>query len=122
MQFWFSPISYYPGWIGEIDGSPTTIYRANVTQRAVVVPAGEHRVSFRFRPASVVVGFWVSGAFSPGILCMFPHSSALAEEGFRAFVRKGGRLTSKLSYYFELGRKLHPVRAAPDIGIVRVCR
>jgi hypothetical protein len=54
--------SYYPGWIAEIDGSPTTIYRANVTQRAVVVPAGEHRVSFRFRPASVVVGFWVSGA------------------------------------------------------------
>jgi uncharacterized membrane protein YfhO len=54
--------SYYPGWTAEIDGSPTTIYRANITQRAVVVPAGEHRVSFRFRPTSVVVGFWVSSA------------------------------------------------------------
>jgi hypothetical protein len=54
--------SYYPGWIGEIDGSPTTIYRANITQRAVVVPAGEHRVSFRFRPTSVVAGFSVSSA------------------------------------------------------------
>ena len=30
-------------------------------------------------------------------------------------MRKGGRLTSKLSYYFELGRKLHPVRAAPKL-------
>jgi hypothetical protein len=54
--------SYYPGWIAEIDGSPTAIYRANVTQRAVVVPAGEHQVRFRFRPASVLAGFLVSSA------------------------------------------------------------
>jgi hypothetical protein len=52
--------SYYPGWVAEVDGSPTTIYRANITQRAVVVPAGEHQVSFRFRPLTVIVGFWVS--------------------------------------------------------------
>ena len=54
--------SYYPGWIAEIDGSPTAIYRANITQRAVVVPAGEHQVRFRFRPASVLAGFSVSSA------------------------------------------------------------
>jgi hypothetical protein len=54
--------SYYPGWIAEIDGSQATIYRANVTQRAVVVPAGEHQVRFRFRPASVLAGLSVSGA------------------------------------------------------------
>ncbi|MGA7743393.1 MAG: YfhO family protein [Polyangia bacterium] len=52
--------SYYPGWIAKVDGSATPIYRANVTQRAVVVPAGDHRVSFRFQPVTVVVGFWVS--------------------------------------------------------------
>lgn len=56
--------SYYPGWLAEVDGSATPIYRANVTQRAVVVPAGEHRVSFRFQPVTVAVGFWVSlGSF-----------------------------------------------------------
>ena len=54
--------SYYPGWLATIDGSPTTIYRANVTQRAVVLPAGEHQVRFRFRPASVLAGFSVSSA------------------------------------------------------------
>jgi hypothetical protein len=52
--------SYYPGWVAEVDGSATPIYRANITQRAVVVPAGEHQVSFRFEPVTVVVGFWVS--------------------------------------------------------------
>lgn len=52
--------SYFPGWVAEIDGRETPIYRANVTQRAVVLPAGEHRVSFRFKPRTVVVGLWVS--------------------------------------------------------------
>jgi uncharacterized membrane protein YfhO len=52
--------SYYPGWVAEVDGSATTIYRANITQRAVVVPAGEHQVRFHFRPLTVIVGFWVS--------------------------------------------------------------
>ena len=54
--------SYYPGWTAEVDGRPTAIYRANLTQRAVVVPVGEHEVRFRFRPASVLAGFFVSGA------------------------------------------------------------
>jgi Bacterial membrane protein YfhO len=52
--------SYYPGWVADVDGTETTIYRANVTQRAVVVPAGEHQVRFRFRPTAVAAGFCVS--------------------------------------------------------------
>jgi hypothetical protein len=52
--------SYYPGWVAEVDGRATTIYRANITQRAVVVPAGDHQVRFRFQPLTVIVGFWVS--------------------------------------------------------------
>ena len=52
--------SYYPGWVARVDGRETPIYRANITQRAVVVPAGEHRVLFQFRPTSVRLGFWVS--------------------------------------------------------------
>jgi hypothetical protein len=56
--------SYYPGWIAQVDGHETPVYRANITQRAVVVPAGEHRVLFQFRPTTVLVGLWVSlGAF-----------------------------------------------------------
>jgi uncharacterized membrane protein YfhO len=52
--------SYYPGWVADVDGSETTIYRANITQRAVVVPSGEHHVRFRFEPKTVAVGFWIS--------------------------------------------------------------
>jgi uncharacterized membrane protein YfhO len=52
--------SYYPGWVADIDGTETTIYRANITQRAVVVPAGEHQVKFRFRPVTVIAGSCVS--------------------------------------------------------------
>jgi uncharacterized membrane protein YfhO len=52
--------SYYPGWVADVDGVETPIYRANITQRAVVVPAGEHQVRFRFRPMTVVAGCCVS--------------------------------------------------------------
>ncbi len=41
---------YYPGWIAEVDGVRTPIYRADVVFRAVEVPAGKHRVEFQFRP------------------------------------------------------------------------
>jgi hypothetical protein len=50
----------YPGWQATIDGRPTRIYRANVAQRAVLVPAGTHEVRFEFRSATIRAGFWLS--------------------------------------------------------------
>ena len=43
---------YYPGWIAEIDGKSTPIVRSDALFRAVEVPAGAHRVIFRFAPFS----------------------------------------------------------------------
>lgn len=39
---------YYPGWSAYLDGKPVKIYRANFVMRAIVLPAGEHRILFVF--------------------------------------------------------------------------
>jgi hypothetical protein len=48
--------SYRPGWEADIDGRPTEILPANVLFQAITVPAGQHLVTFRYRPASVPIG------------------------------------------------------------------
>lgn len=52
--------AYYPGWTARVDGEPVTIERADVMFRAVPVPAGTHRVEFRYEPASVTIGAAIS--------------------------------------------------------------
>jgi hypothetical protein len=42
----------YPGWVALLDGVEIPILRANITFRAVAVPAGSHQVVMRFQPAS----------------------------------------------------------------------
>lgn len=44
---------YYPGWFAYIDGIPTNIYKTNGVVRGVVVPAGTHKVLFRYRPIKI---------------------------------------------------------------------
>jgi hypothetical protein len=51
---------FYPGWVATIDGVAVPVHRANYAFRAVSVPAGDHIVEFRYRPASVRVGAWAS--------------------------------------------------------------
>jgi len=53
--------TYYPGWTAEVDGQTATIQRADLMLRAVYLEPGEHRVEFRFQPASLRLGIWVSG-------------------------------------------------------------
>lgn len=48
--------TYFPGWIAQIDGQDTPMYRANGNFRAVVVPEGEHTVRFKYSPISFRVG------------------------------------------------------------------
>lgn len=52
--------AFYPGWTAEVDGSETTIFRANSLFRAVEVPRGNHTISFRYRPLSLYWGVAIS--------------------------------------------------------------
>jgi len=41
--------TYYPGWQAFIDQQSVEIYRANYNFRAVVVPAGDHQIEFKYQ-------------------------------------------------------------------------
>jgi hypothetical protein len=43
---------YFPGWEATLDGAAVALLRANLSFRAVTVPAGEHEIEMRYRPAS----------------------------------------------------------------------
>ena len=51
---------HYPGWKAFVDGRPAEIERVDYLLRGVAVPPGEHRVEFRYEPASWRVGWIVS--------------------------------------------------------------
>jgi hypothetical protein len=51
---------HFPGWEATVDGREVPIERVDYLLRGVRVPAGRHRVEFRYRPASFTVGWVVS--------------------------------------------------------------
>jgi len=50
----------YPGWEATIDGRRVPIYRANLTCRAIELPAGRHRIEFHYKPHMFYVGAVIS--------------------------------------------------------------
>lgn len=52
--------AFYPGWVATLDGADVPIVRANDAFRAVAVPAGQHVIEFRYRPASFRYGVALS--------------------------------------------------------------
>lgn len=59
---------YYPGWCAYIDRKPTKILRANGIFRAIFLPAGMHKVKFRYLPSSLLWGLFISSATGLGLV------------------------------------------------------
>lgn len=60
----FSEIYYDKGWNAYVDGELTPHFRANYVLRAMIIPAGEHTIEFRFEPRVYYTGEKVSLAAS----------------------------------------------------------
>ena len=61
-----------PGWRAWVDGRPAMVERANALFIGAEVPAGTHRVEFRFLPTSAVIGVSLSA-----LTCLFIVLSSL---------------------------------------------
>ena len=63
---------YFPGWHAYVDGAETPIYRTNYLFRGIAVPAGQHAVSFVYRPAPAALGAALSALalLVMGALCL----------------------------------------------------
>jgi hypothetical protein len=51
---------YYRWWYADIDGKPTEIVRVNHVLRGIYVPAGAHKVEFRFDPLPFKIGKYLT--------------------------------------------------------------
>jgi uncharacterized membrane protein YfhO len=52
--------NHYPGWRASVDGQTVAVFRVNYNQRGVALPAGNHLVTFVYRPKSVLIGLVIS--------------------------------------------------------------
>jgi uncharacterized membrane protein YfhO len=60
-NFLFLGDTYYPnGWKASIDGKETKIYNVNHGFRGLLVPKGEHKIEFVYKPIEFYLGKWLS--------------------------------------------------------------
>jgi hypothetical protein len=60
----FSEIYYKDGWQAYIDGQPVDHIRVNYVLRAMLIPAGNHTIEFKFHPSHYFIGEKISLASS----------------------------------------------------------
>jgi uncharacterized membrane protein YfhO len=66
----FSEIYYEDGWNAYVDGVLTPHFGVNYVLRAMIIPPGEHKIDFKFEPATYFMGEKISLAFSSLLLLL----------------------------------------------------
>ncbi|NTV83913.1 MAG: YfhO family protein, partial [Bacteroidales bacterium] len=84
----FSEIYYDKGWKAFIDGKEMPHFRANFILRAMIVPAGEHKIEFKFQPDSFYTGQNISLASSLILILLLVGAIAYP------FISRKGKLNS----------------------------
>jgi hypothetical protein len=69
--------NFYPGWHASVDGTATTLFRANVSSRAVRLPRGSKTVDFYYEAAPFFKGLRITGASAILLLAWLMGSSFL---------------------------------------------
>jgi hypothetical protein len=81
---------WYPDWTVKVDGKPAEMLRADHALRAVAVPAGRHRVEFRYASPSVRQGLLLSIACAVVALALLAGGWLLGRRRAPAAAEGGG--------------------------------
>jgi hypothetical protein len=81
--------NHYPGWRAYVDDQRVDVLRVDHNLRGVMLPAGEHRVSFTYRPKSGMIGLTIS-ILALAALILWSRR-VLPEEAARRFLRRAFR-------------------------------
>jgi uncharacterized membrane protein YfhO len=81
--------NHYPGWVAQVDAVTRPIQEIYPALRAVAVPAGKHKVDFRYEPRvfrrglliSVAALFLVLTMLGIGIIAQSKQAKRLVNEG-----------------------------------------
>ena len=74
--------TFYPGWSARVDGTPTPIYRANLSVRAIALPKGHHQILFTYDAPGFYRGMWIT-LLALGVLLVWTGAAAYAGRGVR---------------------------------------
>ena len=66
---------FYPGWHATVNSRTTSIYRADVGLRGIIVPSGDSRITLNYAPWSIYLGGFVTLLASLGILAALRFGS-----------------------------------------------
>jgi uncharacterized membrane protein YfhO len=85
----FSEMYYKDGWNAYIDGKLTPHFRADYTLRAIEIPAGKHKIEFKFEPEVVKTGSLIALVSCIGMLFLLVGGVYL-ERKKSILIPKGG--------------------------------